>query len=110
MRYINRIPRVNSNDLYDEFFEDRGVNFIEQYKTPTLNYPTADEISNLDLVDHLWTYGDRYYKLAHKYYGDSKFWWVIGWFNRKPTECHVQKGQVIVIPLPLEKILAYYEY
>jgi nucleoid-associated protein YgaU len=110
MRYVNRIPRINSNELYEEFFFDRGVNHIEQYNTPILNYPTVEEISNLSLTNHLWTYGDRYYKLSHKYYGDSKWWWVIAWFNKKPTEAHVKRGQVIVIPSPLEEILAYYDY
>ena len=110
MRYVNRIPKINSNELYREFFSDRGVNYIEQYDTPILNYPTPSQISNLDLIDHLWTLGDRYYKLSHEFYGDSKWWWVIAWFNKKPTESHVKKGQVIIVPLPLEKILAYYDY
>jgi len=110
MRYVNRITKINNNEFYSEFFEDRGVNYIEQYDTPILQYPTPRQISNLDLTYHLWKVGDRYYKLAHEFYGDSKWWWVIAWFNKKPTESHLSKGQTVIIPRPLEKVLVYYEY
>jgi len=110
MRYLNRIPKINAHEQYKEFFADRGVNYVEQYPTPTLRYPTSQEISNLTLISHIWTHGDMYYKLAYKHYGDPKLWWVISWFNQKPTESHVVKGQKIIIPTPLEKILSYYDY
>jgi nucleoid-associated protein YgaU len=110
MRYSNKIPKVNSSKQYSDFFSDRGVNYIEQYTTPTLNYPTPGQISNLSLIDHTWGHGDMFYKLAYRYYGESKYWWVISWFNKKPTESHVVKGQKIIIPTPLEKILSYYDY
>jgi hypothetical protein len=34
-------------------------------------------------------------------------WWVIAWFNRMPTESHVELGEIVVVPLPLAKILDY---
>jgi nucleoid-associated protein YgaU len=110
MRYINRFAKINNNKLYFEFFSERNVNFIKQYDTPTLKYPTARQIATLDLSSHIWSVGDRYYKLAHEHYGDASLWWVIAWFNKKPTESHVRKGQVIYIPSPLDKVLSYYDY
>jgi hypothetical protein len=35
-------------------------------------------------------------------------WWLIGWYNQKPTEAHFKIGDTVLIPLPLEEILGYY--
>ena len=104
-RYSNRKVARNNNKLYKEVFKERGVNFIRQFKSPDLKYPTANEMASLDKIGHIWGVGDRYYKLAHKYYGESTYWWVIAWFNKKPTEAHVKTGEVIYVPLPLYTIL-----
>jgi len=53
--------------------------------------------------------GDRYFKLAHRFYGDSKLWWVIAWFNKKPTESHVDVGDLILIPTDLYQILNIFD-
>ena len=58
-------------------------------------------------MDHIWKEGDRFFKLAHQYYGDSTMWWVIAWFNRTPTEAHVSLGDTIYIPRPLDLVLDY---
>ena len=108
MRYQNRFIRINAEPLYETFFRDRGVPYINQYGTPEMRYPTSEEISKLELIGHIWKMGDRYYKLAHQYYGDPKLWWIIAWFNQKPTEGFLSLGQLIHIPLPLEKILRYH--
>lgn len=73
-----------------------------------MSYPSPEEISEaIDRVSHLWKTGDQYWKLAHKYYGTPELWWVIAWFNKKPTESHVKMGDTIQIPLPLTTILKY---
>ena len=105
-RYGGVKEALNKEEMYGEHFEKRGVNHIIQYKTFNMRHPTAAQIANLTMVGHTWSLGDRYYKLAHKYYGDSRWWWIIAWFNQKPTESHCSLGQIINIPLPLDKILA----
>jgi nucleoid-associated protein YgaU len=45
--------------------------------------------------------------LAHKHYGDANLWWIIAWYNKKPTEAHVKMGDIITIPLPLDKVIRY---
>ena len=106
-RYENRITAVNNDDKYDSFFKERNVKFIEQFRTAKLNHPTARQIGNLTLVAHMWGVGDRYWKLAFKHYGSEDLWWVVAWFNQRPTEAHVRAGDVIQIPLPLDKVLGY---
>ena len=108
MRNDDRIIKINSDPLYQDLFFDRVVGYISQFGTPSLRYPTPAEIRRLDLVGHVWTLGDRYYKLAHRFYGQPKLWWVIAWFNKAPTESHLVVGDVIQIPTPLETVLQYY--
>jgi len=104
-RYLNRFITRNNNKLYKRTLEDRNVKYIRQYRSPVLLYPTAQQMTRLQKVGHIWTRGDRFYKLAHKHYGESQYWWVIAWFNKTPTETHVSLGDVVYVPLPLHAIL-----
>jgi nucleoid-associated protein YgaU len=53
-------------------------------------------------MQHLYSTGDSLSKIAYKYYGQAKYWWVIAWFNSKPTDFHCNNGDTILVPLPLE--------
>ena len=108
-RYEKRILFRNKNELYESLFEKRNIKHIRHFNTPTLRYPRPAEIANLQQIVHTWTVGDRYYKLADRYYGNAEFWWVIAWYNQKPTEGHLKAGMRVRIPLPVERILEYYE-
>lgn len=107
-RYETRIIRKNNNVLYKTHFDTRSVKFINQYATPNLKYPTLEQYSELTIQQHIWKLGDRYYKYADEYYNDPKLWWVIAWFNQKPTENHMAIGDMVYIPLPLDKILKFF--
>jgi nucleoid-associated protein YgaU len=108
-RYEGRQRIINNLDLYREVLKNRGVRQVEQYTTPVLQYPDGKKISDLTVVDHIWSRGDHYYKLADLYYGDSTYWWVIAQFNQKPTEDQLSFGDIVMIPTPLESILEVYE-
>jgi hypothetical protein len=107
-RYERSKTIKNTNPAYEDVFEDRGKNFIRQYATPKYRAITREQIGTLNNIPHVWSEGDRYYKLAESFYGDPKLWWVIAWFNKKPTEAHVNFGDLIYVPLPLERVLSYY--
>lgn len=84
---------------------------ITQYETPILtNVTTLDEEESLTVETHMWKTGDRLYKLAATYYNDPSYWWIIAWFNLKPTEHHIQAGEVLEIPLPLQQIMLFLDY
>tara|TARA_Y100000310_G_scaffold322106_1_gene380695 strand:+ start:1553 stop:1888 length:336 start_codon:yes stop_codon:yes gene_type:complete len=106
-RFSNR--RLLKNDLeeYEEFFEDRDVKQIVHFGTGVLKYPSVAQVRTLQSVQKVWSVGDRYYKLAAEYYGNPRLWWVIAHYNKKPTESNVSVGDIIYIPLPLEKIMSY---
>ena len=95
---------INNNKAYEEILEGRDLNFIKHYGSKRIKYPTPTQMNNLNIENHYWTLGDRYWKLASQYYDDVSAWWVIGWFNQKPTEAHVQTGDLIMIPRPLEYV------
>ena len=102
-RYDTVSIGINQSSKYEKIFKNRNVKFVRQYFTPILEHLTTQEISTLSTTSHIWKLGD---KLAHQYYGDSTLWWVIAWFNQAPTESHLNIGDIIVIPSPLEKVLA----
>ena len=106
-RYDDRIAVINKHDRYKEFFQERGVNYIRHFNSPVLRHPTEKEIANLNVLGHVWVVGDSFYKLADTHYGDSRFWWVLAWFNQKPTEAHVDLGEIVYVPLPLDRVLSY---
>ncbi len=98
---------VNDNEFYEEFFEQRGLNKIRHYRSPKLPPMTVKVVKSFTRQRHVWTFGDRYYKLANKFYGDPKLWWAIAWFNQKPTEGLIKQGDIIYIPRPISRLLTY---
>jgi len=108
-RYQVRTIHITKNPLYEKDLEARGLKQFRYYETPRFVQPTSFEIREIEEVAHAWKLGDRYYKLAYSYYGDSELWWIIAWYNNKPTEAHVKIGDVINIPTPLWKVRAAYE-
>ncbi len=106
-RYANKKVFRNATKQHKEVLDERGLQHVDQFATQKLRHPTAKERGTLDIIGHVWQVGDRYYKLAYKHYGASEYWWVIAWFNRKPTESHVKIGDVVEIPMPLDTVLNY---
>ena len=92
--------------MYEDQRAARNVRTINHYGSPNLSYPNVSQVSRLKPRPHVWTHGDRFYKLAHQYYSDKRLWWLIAWYNMTPTENHVVLGQILQIPLPLEAALS----
>lgn len=107
-RNENRVMLLNKHPLYKGMRERRGVNHIRQFASPFLAKPKVSDIMDLDIQNHVWTLGDKYYKLAFEFYGDATYWWVIAWFNQRPTESHLNLGDIVAIPTPLEDVLLMY--
>ena len=106
-RYENRRKFTNAKRMYESLFEARDVRFIRQFNTARFQYPTDDEINSLNLIEHVWSRGDKLSKLAETHYGDPRLWWIIAWFNKRPTEAQFRFGDVIQIPSPLERVLDF---
>ena len=100
-RYNSRTKASNSEEMYENILDKRGVKEIIQYITPTLRSPTEEERQRIQTVDYTWRQGDKYWRLAAKHYGEATLWWIIAQFNQKPTEGHLKPGDIIKIPLNL---------
>jgi len=105
-RYDKRSLFFNREELYKDLIKERNLNNgLRHYSTPMIEYPTVAQVSSLTRIKHIWRTGDRYYKLAIDNYGSAEYWWVIAFFNQKPTEADLKVGDVVEIPFPLERIL-----
>ena len=114
-RYKNTGVIFNNDSDYKQVFKKRfgreGLNELQRKKalkhleTLQLNYPDFEELLSISTKEHLWRTGDRFYKLADYYYGDAGYWWIIAYFNKKPTDHHVKPGELVLVPTPLVDIL-----
>jgi len=104
-RYDNREIFFNDDPLFKRHFKQRKIGGIVQYDTPLFPEIEDEEYKNIETVQHLWKLGDRYSKLAEFYYDDPTMWWLIAFYNKKPTESHLKIGDLVFIPTPLEAAL-----
>ena len=111
MRYKNQTIFTNVNDAYKRYLKKtRGIEFIQQFNTPTFRHPEAEDLKNFNTIPHIWKTGDRFFKLADEYYSDATMWWVIALYNQAPTEFHLNLGDVVYVPTPLDTVLFYIGY
>lgn len=107
-RYNNRIIARNEEQVYKDLLEDRGVKHIDHYTSPSLPALTTGDALQVTRIEHIWKFGDKLWKLSEQYYGDGQYWWLIAWYNQKPTESHFKIGERLIIPIPFERVLALY--
>ena len=105
MRYSKNKILHNKQDAYKRYLKSRGIDSIIQYNTSKLQHPSVENLQDFERKTHIWKTGDKWYKLADAYYQDATKWWVIAFYNQKPTEAHVKPGEVVYVPFPLDSIL-----
>jgi len=104
-RYNRTRKIINSSDYYEPLRKRHNLKKVTQYSTPIMKNPSLADRMSVISNQYIWKYGDRFYQLANQYYGDVRFWWVIAWYNGYPTEAHVEPGDVLEIPVNIEKAL-----
>jgi len=108
-RYNKRTRAINANDQYKNIFDKKGVQRIEQYRTLSKRVYEDQIYDSIETINYTWKYGDMYWRLSSRYYGDPKYWWVIASFNKKPTESLNKLGDIIKIPINLAEALQVVE-
>ena len=103
MPKINNNIIINNSEIYDDFFKDRGVNKIEHNSLGSIGLNFNQE--NYAYTNHVWRKGDTLIRLANTYYRDLSYWYVIGYFNKKPTDSMYELGETIKIPLNPDNII-----
>jgi hypothetical protein len=110
MDRYSKIPvLINKNDLYKNFLKDRNIKQINHFSSITYNYPTIEQLQELQFETYIWKSGDRYWKLASRYYNDPTLWWIIAYINKKPIESDLAVGDSLFIPLDVESLLRLIE-
>ena len=99
---------LNEDDLYRTHRESRGLNSIRHYGKLAWTPLSPEDIASLTVVDVVWKSSDRLTKMAYKHYGETRFWCIIAFFNKKPTDSFCKPGDIIHIPFPLEEVLYLY--
>lgn len=103
-RYKSTKRFRNNLEYYSYLRKSRDLPAVNHLATPILRNPTIADRTNIMSDSHIWALGDRFYKLAHKYYGSPEYWWVIAWYNSTPTEVDVSFGDMIEIPINLSSV------
>ena len=101
-KYNNREVVINDNDQYYDTIKRRGRDYISQYASYFFNKSFKEK--TYTIVPHIWSKGDKLFKLAYQYYGDYDYWWIIALWNYKPTDSHYSYGDEILIPFPPNEI------
>ena len=106
-RYKNVDSFLNDDIDYKQVYSSRltGKGIIQK-ETSSLIYPSQQQINTLIIETEVWSSSTRLSSLAYQYYGDSEYWWVIGFFNKKPLDCMFSNGDIVNIPLPLDSFLS----
>jgi len=110
-RYSTRSMIINDSEQYqsDDLLENRGVKEIVQFDTPKFKRLTREEYNSVKYFRYYWKNGDRFWRLADKFYGDRTKWWVIAAFNFTPTEADMEEGQEIRIPKNLSTVIGLFK-
>ncbi len=110
MRIDNRQAFQNNNLEFTKKYRGKKK-FINQLATAELDYPTQNEINEVEeYVYHIWKTGDTYAKLGYEYYSDPGLWWVIATINKRPTEFDLKVGDSLFVPIILSEALELIGY
>ncbi len=107
-RYEASIVLLNDDEKYRKLLKERNLKKIYHYNTPKIKSLSPEEYTDIKSIPHIWKLGDRFHKLAESFYDDPNLWWIIAWFNQRPTDAHMSIGDPIYIPVPVEDALYYY--
>ena len=97
---------LNKDEIYKDFFNKTGATAVEHIDVTFFGNPRDYHfLKEIKKINHIYSVGDSLSKIAFKHYGDPRYWWVIAWFNTKPTDFDCNVGEVIEVPIPLEEVI-----
>lgn len=102
----NSVTLENEDRIYGKFMDKLGTKKLDHSSLVLFGNPVAsDFLKKIRVSSHLYAAGDRLSKIAHRYYGDAELWWVLAWFNGKPTDFHCKIGETLLVPHPVEEAI-----
>ena len=103
---------ANNTESIADVLSRRGLTEIEHHSKIDLKSVSMVVRAELNQngKKHIFKLGDRLFKIAFDEYGDSKYWYLLAWWNKKPTDFHCKIGDIIYIPKPLQEVLFLYKH
>ena len=96
----------NDDKVYSKFLQKTGTTSVTHKGIVVLGDPKREDfLKEITVKQHYFSAGDSLTKIAYNNYGDPRLWWVIAWFNTKPTDLHCEIGDKIFIPFPIEEVI-----
>ena len=92
---MEKIIRLGKKKI-EEFLESRNLDSALLRRNFFFSYVDTEEYA---FIEHVWSHGDRLYNLSRRYLGNFKAFWLIGLFNRKPTDADYRYGDIVYIPV-----------
>lgn len=105
-RYNKEKVFQNSSEAYSEMLNKKKLGTINTVFQKKMNNFSSDIASKLTLEPHIWAVTDKIYNVSNKFYGSPDFWWLILWANNKMSVFEIEIGEIIYIPLSLEKTIS----
>ena len=76
----------------------RGKKAIVKRDSKTLPRRTKEIRNLVSELKYMVRANDDWYKIAHKFYGNQNLWYLLAWYNKKPTDTMLQTGDMLLIP------------
>jgi|TARA_R110002124_G_scaffold185931_4_gene353462 nucleoid-associated protein YgaU len=100
------LSALSSNDeRYDYLFENRDAKIVYMLAMAQMSALSDKDRKSLNTRRYTWRSGDQYWKVAQKFYGDERLWFIIAYFNKAPTDFHMQAGRDILVPVSPQLVL-----
>ena len=97
---------LNTSDVIRPFLDKIEQDQVNHYGPIFLGDPRSEDfLREISVITHIWGVGDRLSKIAYEHYGDAKLWWLLAWFNAKPTDFHCKVGDIIQIPVERQEAI-----
>lgn len=102
-----RLLRQDMSPTAAGLLRKRGLNetiFYEFLKLRNADPENDQEFADLHktVETKIFSMGSSMYKYSYEYYGTIDFWWVIAWYNNRPTDSHFKLGETVEIPTNLD--------
>lgn len=96
---------TNDDNVYKDFLDKTGTSNVDHYGLIMFGDPLQEDfLEQISVSEHVYSLGDTLAKIAAKQYGDARLWWVLAWFNTKPTDLHCELGEIIYAPHPIDEV------
>ena len=92
-RFNMKMLSLKQKEFLKQIRDVQNVRYYENYVF-SRNFITK----RYEVTEHVWSHGDKLYKLANRYFGDKDLFWIISLYNNKPTDSDYSYGDIVYIP------------